>query len=251
DLPALARRLALLAGLACTLLIALQWRVRPATARPGCRAGLFDCSLPAWPAGAWRDPWQWPTLLAGLAMLPMMAELPLMASWCRSSAVGAQAMVILHLMAMFAPAWLLRGTLSRWPLPRLSLACALLLAAGGASVTWAPAPWDWLGLAAAQGTAWGLAWAGLLWAPARRGGAGSSPWRAAVGYALLTAAFGWLVETAGARGVAVAHAALGVAALAAWFFAATRHRAAPPVHDLGGTAGTGRCGGVGGIGRVR
>jgi len=225
DPMALSLRLALFALGTCALLVVLQARSRPVSARPGCRAGLFDCSLPAWPAGAWSDPLQWPTLLAGLAMLPMMAELPLMASWCRSDAIGAQAMVWLHLGAMFAPAWLFeralaRWSLARWSLARLSLVCAGLLATGAACVLWAPAPWDWLGLAATQGAAWGLAWGGLLWAPARRGRAGSSPLVAAAGYALLTAAFGLLIESAGARGAAAAHATLGAAAVAAWLVAA-------------------------------
>jgi hypothetical protein len=47
------------------LLVLLQSRIDEGARAPGCRAGLFDCSLPAWPAGAWRDPRQWPTLLAG------------------------------------------------------------------------------------------------------------------------------------------------------------------------------------------
>lgn len=220
DPTALAPRLALFALATSLGLVVLQARARPAPARPGCRAGLFDCSLPAWPAGAWRDPLQWPTLLAGLAMLPMMAELPLMASWCRSEAIGPQAMVWLHLGAMFVPAWALQGALARWSLARLSFVCTGLLATGAACVLWAPAPWDWVGLAASQGAAWGLAWGGLLWAPARRGRAGSSPLAAAAGYALLTAAFGLLIEATGARGAAAAHAALGTAALGTWLVAA-------------------------------
>lgn len=219
DVAALSLRLALFALAVAALLALLQWRVAAGGARPGCRAGLFDCSLPAWPAGAWSDPWQWPTLLAGLAMLPMMAELPLMASWCRADGVSAQALVALHLAAMFGPVWLLDTTLARWPLRRLAQACAALLGAGAAIVLLAPAPWDWLGLAAAQGMAWGLAWGGLLWAPARRGRDGSSPLRAAAGYALLTAAFGLLVDAAGARGAAAAHTALGLAAVAALLWA--------------------------------
>ena len=222
DLVALSQRLTWFVAAVAAGLLVLQSRAASAAARPGCRAGLFDCSLPAWPAGAWREPVQWPTLLAGLAMLPMMAALPLMASWCRSAGLSAQAMVLLHLGAMFLPVWLLQTALARWSLQRLSLVCGTLRATGAALVTWAPPPWDWLGLAAAQGMAWGLAWGGLLWAPARRGSAGSSPLRAAAGYALLTAAFGLWVEAAGARGVAAAHAGLGLAAAAAWVFAALR-----------------------------
>lgn len=223
DAMALSLRLAAFAVAVGVLLAGLQWRAGLAgAARPGCRAGLFDCSLPAWPAGAWREVPQWPTLLAGLAMLPMMAELPLLASWCRSTAVGPAAMLWLHLAAMFLPAWLLNDAVARWPLPRLSLVCALLLGGGAGFVALAPAPWDWAGLAALHGAAWSLAWSGLLWAPARRGSAGSSPLAAAAGYALLTAAFGLLIETAGARGAAAAHAALGGVALAAWAVAVAR-----------------------------
>ena len=92
-----------------------------------CRAGLFDCSLPAWPAGAWHDALQWPALLAGLAMLPMMAALPMMVAWCRVQAVDPQAMVALHFAAMFLPALLLRRAMAQVSMRVLSLLCALLL----------------------------------------------------------------------------------------------------------------------------
>ncbi len=44
----------------------------------------------------------------------------------------------------------------------------------------------------------------------------ASPLLAAGGYALVTLAFGLLVEQAGARGVAAVHVALGLAATLAW-----------------------------------
>lgn len=231
DTPALALRLVAFIGATMLLLLVLQRRIetRP---RPGCRAGLFDCSLPAWPRGAWRDPVQWPTLLAGLAMLPMMAALPLMAAWCRVQAVPAQAMVLLHLAAMFAPALVLRHAVAHWSPRFLSTLCAALLAAGGAFAVFAPTPYDLLGLAASHGAAWGLAWAGQLWAPARRGEQGTSPLRAAGDYAALTLAFGIVVEQAGARGVADVHALLGLIAIAAWLIgsavSAWSRRHAPP-----------------------
>jgi hypothetical protein len=177
--------------------------------------------------GAWREPVQWPTLLAGLAMLPMMAALPWMAAWCRAQAVPPQAMVLLHLAAMFGPVLLLRSSIDSWSLRRLSAVCALLLAAGAAVVAWAPAPLDLLGLALAHGAAWGVAWGGQLWAPARRGQQGASPLRAALGYALLTLLFGVVVEQFGARGVAAAHALLGLTAAAAWLFSSTARAFAP------------------------
>jgi hypothetical protein len=155
-------------------------------------------------------------LLAGLAMLPMMAALPLMADWCRALAFPPQAMVLLHLAAMFGPALLLRRSIAHWSLRTLSTVCAVLLILGAACAIWAAAPFDLLGLAVAHGAAWGLAWAGQLWAPARRGQQGASPLRAAAGYALLTLAFGLIVQQAGARGVADVHAALGIAAALAW-----------------------------------
>jgi hypothetical protein len=219
DLPSLATRLTLFVVGIAGLLVLLQRRIDECPRAPGCRAGLFDCSLPAWPAGAWRDPRQWPTLLAGLAMLPMMAALPLMAAWCSARGVAPQAMVALHLAAMFAPPLLFRAWVAQWSQRSLSFGCALLLAAGGAFAAWAVAPLDLLGLAVTHGAAWGLAWSGQLWAPARRGRQGASPLRAAAGYALLTLAFGLVVELFGVRGVAATHVALGLGAVLAWLFA--------------------------------
>jgi len=234
DLRALAMRLGLLVALCALVLATLQ----PGDGKPSpgrrCRAGLFDCSLPAWPTGAWRDASQWPALLAGLAMLPMMASLPLMVGWCRGAAVAPQAIVWLHLAAMFAPALLLQRTLVAWSARKLSAVCALCLAGGAVLVLWAPAPWNLLGLAFAHGAAWGLAWAGQLWAPGRRSRAGTSPWRAAVGYALLTLAFGVVVAQFGEQGVVATHVALGLAACAAWLFNAAAmmrtHGAATALH---------------------
>ncbi|HSB21882.1 MAG TPA: hypothetical protein VLE94_02110 [Burkholderiaceae bacterium] len=227
DVGALAWRLGSFVIAVALLLIGLQHTAQLRPRAPGCRAGLFDCSLPAWPVGAWREAAQWPTLLAGLAMLPMMAALPWMAAWCRAQAVPSQTMVLLHLAAMFGPVLLLRRTISSWSLRRLSAACAALLALGAAIVTWAATPYDLLGLALTHGAAWGIAWGGQLWAPARRGQQGTSPLRAAAGYAVLTLAFGVVVERFGAHGVAAVHAALGMFAAAAWLFSSAARAAAP------------------------
>jgi hypothetical protein len=216
----LAPRLGLFVAVIAALLVALQHGTELRAQPPGCRAGLFDCSLPAWPVGAWRDAAQWPMLLAGLAMLPMMAALPWMAAWCRALSVPPQALVLLHLAAMFGPVWLLRASIASWSVRRLSALCAALLALGAMAVLWAPPPLDLLGLALAHGAAWGIAWGGQLWAPARRGRQGTSPLRAAAGYALLTLAFGVVVDRFGAHGVAAVHAGLGLAAAAAWGFTA-------------------------------
>jgi hypothetical protein len=234
DLQGLAMRLGLVVALAAIMLVGLHPGGGQRAPGRRCRAGLFDCSLPAWPSGAWRDANQWPTLLGGLAMLPMMASLPLMVAWCRAEAIAPQTIVVLHLAAMFGPALLLQRIVVHWSVRKLSAVCASCLAAGAVWVLWAPAPSNLIGLALAHGAAWGLAWAGQLWAPDRRGRGGASAWRAALGYALLTLAFGVVVAQFGARGVAATHAALGLAACAAWLFGAVattwKHTPAAPLH---------------------
>lgn len=235
DLPALATRLALFVIVIAGALVLLQARIETARRAAGCRAGLFDCSLPAWPAGAWHDPRQWPTLIAGLAMLPMMAAVPVMAAWCSARGVAPQAMVALHFAAMFAPPLLVRRWIAQWPQRRLAVACTALLAAGAACAAWAAAPLDLLGLAVTHGAAWGLAWSGQLWAPARRGRQGASPLRAAGGYALLTLGFGLVVDRWGVAGVADVHVVLGLVAVLASLFAlvaSARPRATSDGPDL-------------------
>jgi hypothetical protein len=224
DLPALAVRLMVFVAAVSAALFLLQASAGAVAPRQGCRAGLFDCSLPSWPAGAWRDVVQWPTLIAGLVMLPMMAALPLMAEWCRAESVLPQTMVLWHLSAMFVPALVLRRWIARWSLRTLASACAVLLAAGAALALWAASPANLLGVSIAQGAAWGIAWCGQLWAPERRGRRGASPLAASIGYAVLTLAFGVLVEHTGARGVVLMHALLGFAAALAWLLADAARR---------------------------
>lgn len=79
----------------------------------------------------------------------------------------------------------------------------------------AASPLSFLGVSVAQGAAW----CGQLWAPERRGRQGTSPLSAAAGYAVLTLAFGVLVDQTGARGVVLMHASFGVAAAVAWLVA--------------------------------
>lgn len=219
DLPALALRLVAFVALMGIALALLQAPISTSAARQGCRAGLFDCSLPSWPTGAWRDLLQWPTLIAGLVMLPTMAALPLMAEWCRADSVAPQTMVLLHLAGMFGPALALQHWIANWSTRALASACAALLALGAVMALWAASPFNLLGVSVAQGAAWGIAWSGQLWAPERRGQRGASPLYAAAGYAMLTLAFGVLVDGAGARGVVLMHAFLGIAAALAWLAA--------------------------------
>jgi hypothetical protein len=225
DTAGLSLRLGALVVVSAIVLVMLQIGDRHGATVSRCRAGLFDCSLPAWPAGAWHDAQQWPALLAGLAMLPMMATLPMMVAWCRVQSISPQGMVLLHFAAMFAPALLLRRAIAHWPPRVLSLVCAALLAAGAAAVIWASAPFDLLGVALAQGAAWSLAWTGQLWSPNRRSSQGTSPLRAAIGYAALTLVVGAAVEYHGAAGLAVTQVVLGLAAALAWGYGfVTRHR---------------------------
>jgi len=219
DLPALSVRLSILVIGLSLLMAFLQYRVAEKARSPGCRAGLFDCSLPAWPTGAWRDLEQWPLLLSGLAMLPMMAGLPLMADWCRTTAIAPQLLLMLHLAAMFGVALVLRPWLAGWSLEFLSLLCTVLLAAGALLALVATQPWDLLGLALTHGAAWGLSWSGQLWAPARRGQQNSSPLRAAAGYAALTVAFGLAVDAFGPMGLTSVHVAISAGAILALLMA--------------------------------
>ena len=219
DLGGLALRLGGAVIVATVALAALQPGNGSTAPASRCRAGLFDCSLPAWPAGAWHDVQQWPTLLAGVAMLPLMATLPLMAEWCRARGIEPDAMVVLHLGAMFGPPLLLQRAVASWSLRMLSTVCAACLASGALAALAIPAPYGLLALAAAQGAAWGLAWLGQLWAPQRRSRAGTSPLRPALGYAALTVGFGFVVASLGIEGVILTHAVLGVLAAVAWLLA--------------------------------
>jgi len=228
DAQALVLRLVALVVAAAVTLGMLQIGERHANPASRCRAGLFDCSLPAWPMGAWHDVQQWPALLAGLAMLPMMAALPMMAVWCRAQSIAPQAMVALHFAAMFVPALVLRRSIARWSPRTLSLVCAALLASGAAAAIWASPPFDMLCVAIAHGAAWSVAWTGQLWSPERRSSQGTSPLCAlAIGYAALTMLVGLAVDQHGPAGLSIAHAVLGITAGLAWGYGmATRDHVA-------------------------
>ena len=155
DLNALGPRLIGGLSVACGLLFALMPRGTPvgagvgvgvgahartqAASAGGCKAGLFDCSLPSWHAGEWGGPQHWSVRLAALVMLPMMCGLQWMVSLCRSDAVTLQAVLGVHFAAMFGPALLVsnRPALNRAAAPACAalpaLGAMLLIAAPGAS----------------------------------------------------------------------------------------------------------------------
>lgn len=211
DSAALAPRLAGGLLVAALGLVVLQPAGGVQPSRAGCRAGLFDCALPAWPAGGWRETARWPLLIAMLVMLPMMAGLPQMLALCRAGGVSAEALIGAHLAAMFLPALL-------WPAraaPMLRIgACAALLMAGGVALTLpvaAASLWAML----AHAAAWSLAWSAQLDDPALRATAHSPPWRAALAQALFALALGAAVSLSGPTALQGVHGGLAVAAVLA------------------------------------
>jgi hypothetical protein len=209
DVPALAVHLGGAAVIAALVLAGLYPQRSAAVARPGCRAGLFDCSLPAWPAGAWQSLPQAPIRLASLVMLPMMCSLPWMIALCRSESMPARAVVGLHFAAMFLPGWCLRREAS-------ASACGPLLVLGGlaaASTAWQPAA-IWV-LLLAHGAAWSLAWSTQLRGASWRPAASASPLRTAwlhAGFALM---LGAALAVFGLRGFVLWHGLVGTLALMA------------------------------------
>ena len=208
DLNALGPRLMLGVLAACLLLVVLL--PRRGVALGGCRAGLFDCSLPGWPSGGWRFPQRWPVLLASFVMLPMMCGLPWMLSLCRSDTVSPQALLALHFAAMFVPALLLL----RRPAPARVApgACAALLVLGALLLGFVPGPAAWWGLVLAHGAAWSVAWAAQLDDRARPAETHTSPLAGGALNALFTLALGLTVAVAGLQALTVWHVALGTAA---------------------------------------
>lgn len=200
----LAAVLAVIAGVLACLAPAGGTRA----ARPGCRAGLFDCALPAWPREAWQEPSRWPLLIATLAMLPMMAALPQMLALCSAEGLSPPALLAAHLLAMFGPALLWQR---RWPARWRAPACALLLVLGGSMAWWQPAQaplWAML----MQGAAWSLAWSAQLGDAGARAAPRSAPWRGALGHALFALALGVAVAFAGPRALHAVQVLLALAA---------------------------------------
>lgn len=202
-----------LAALLIGAAVVLAWLVPSggmAAARPGCRAGLFDCALPAWPRGAWQEPARWPMLLATLAMLPMMVALPQMLALCSTEGLAPPVVLAVHLLAMFGPALLWP---KRAPQHWRALACALLLMVGGMIGWWQP-PQAALWAMLAQGAAWSLAWSAQLADAGTRAAARSAPWRAALGHATFALGLGLAVALAGPRALLGLQTLLALAAAA-------------------------------------
>jgi hypothetical protein len=216
---ALALRLAAMLVGAALLLAWLQPRSPWPESRRGCRAGLFDCSLPAWPAQGWQQPAHWPLMVASLAMLPMMAALPQMLALCGDDGGLGAAGLAPHLLAMFAPALLWPQRARRSLLPAL---CAALLLAGGIALLGRGAsvlPWTML----AHAAAWSLAWRAQLDQGALRAAPRQPPWRSALAHAAAALLLGAAVAHAGAEalhGVHLLLAGAGTLAAAAWLGAA-------------------------------
>ncbi len=211
DLRTLAAHLAI-GGTTAAAVLAV---VLPAgtAAAGGCRAGLFDCSLPAWSSGGWSTPARWPPALAALVMLPMMGGLPLMVGLCSSDAVPPQAVLGLHFAAMFAPALLL----ARWP--RLAThapaLCAALLGLGALAALAPSGAMGW-GLTLAHGAAWSVAWSARLHQRTATGAAAASPLAGAGLHAVLVLALGACIGVLGLQALAAWHFAIGAAGVLAW-----------------------------------
>ncbi len=126
----------------------------------GCRPALFDCSLPG--PGPWNA-----AGAARFAMLPAMASLSWTLAWCQGTKGAPQAMLALHLAAMFLPAFVVQTLPQRWRggMPLAAMASAAMVA--GALALWNADPLRaLLGAALLQGLAWSLSWLALL-SPAR------------------------------------------------------------------------------------
>lgn len=219
DPLALAQRLAIGVAVIGFLLALLQPVRRAAGTRGACRAALFDCSMPGGASGAWREPGRWPVMLASWVMLPMMCSLSLMTSLCRGGPVSAQAMLALHLAAMFAPAWLMSAAPAGVRERGAAWASGPLLGLGALAVGWMDTSGAWIVLALAHGAAWSLAWSSQF--GARREGAACdvAPWRAAAVNATAALGLGLAVGAAGLQVLGTLHLALGAAGLMAFVVA--------------------------------
>lgn len=196
--------------------LGLAWLVPAATDRPsrppGGLGGGLGCAV-AWPALArWRDPANWPWLAASLAMLPMMASLPLMVESCAGAGWSAHAITAAHLLAMLAPAWIVAAAGSAPLLRSLPALVTLALVAGAVVALVAPGPTGLMAAMVLQSVAWGLAWAAANRPLALARAPGPCPWAPSCASALagatavlllglLVGAGGWSVWSGAAAGL--------------------------------------------------
>lgn len=154
DVRALGFRMGI-GALVASILLA---NVLPRGAAPATdgRDTIGDCALPAGFGACWRRPRQWPLALASAAMLPMMCGLPWMVDLCRASGLPAQAVVGIHLLAMFVPA-LVFAILGVKDTVFAPVLCAVLLVAGASALESAPTALGGWVLTLANGAAWSLA----------------------------------------------------------------------------------------------
>jgi hypothetical protein len=189
----------------------------PWPASGGCRAGLFDCSLPLPAPSAWRRVERWPLHAAAWAMLPMMVALPAMAAWCSEAGWSPRTTAALHLGVMLAPGALARPLLARCPATALAAIVTSLLVGGLVALLLMPGLTGVMALSFAHAIAWSLAWGWQLTArearPAVPGphGVGAAGIAAAAVAGLFAA-----VSASGPAALAWAHAILAGVALAAW-----------------------------------
>jgi hypothetical protein len=214
--PGTITRAALLLGALLLVLLLMPWRGTPAS---GCRAGLFDCALPVAAWARWREAACWPQPAALLAMLPMMAGLPMLADACSAAGWSHRTESALHLAAMLLPPLMLQAPLRVLAQQARQRWIALLLLAGGAALWLHPGVQGLMVAMLLHGLAWGLAWGGAM-AAGERQPDGPPPLVAASFGALLLLSLGAAIATLGLDALATVHASLalcGAAGLAgAW-----------------------------------
>ncbi len=220
-----------------TVSVSLSLAARAAVRPPGgCRAGLFDCSLPVPSLAAWRYSRDWPVQAAALAMLPMMAALPAMADWCAiASAWLAPDATAWHLAAMVLPALGLRAWLTRVSRRRLNGVVAALLLAGGASMLAWPGVNGLMLTALLHAAAWSLAWAAPMLrrevlapaAPPLARMQGVATMGAAVMTAFAVLALGMAIDRFGPPALMAVHAALALAGLTGLLVSAASRSVTP------------------------
>lgn len=208
----------------------------------GCRAGLFDCSLPVPALVRWRNMADWPLHAASLTMLPMMTALPAMADWCSAAGWSAPMVTGLHLAAMLLPPALLQRALPSVSASQLRRWVALLLAVGALLLVAWPGVQGLMAASLWHALAWGVAWAGPMVARTPVPAAPSKPWGAGMGHQLAAVALagsavlalGAGIGAAGPAALTSAHAGLALLGLLGLLLApALRHNTTMDTKEFG------------------